>query len=169
MAHSHSTETAHHPASGATEPDHINVRAVAGFAIGLAVVAAAAHVAMLLMFSVLADQADASNPPRMYPMAPLATEPAYPGDPSGTQPPEPRLQTDPKQDLANLRAGEDEVLNGYGWVDRNNNVVRIPIETAIKLTLQRGLPSRSATEGQPAAPAQPAATPPATQGREQGK
>lgn len=169
MAHSHSTHTSHAPAPGATEPDVINVRAIAGFAIGLVVVAAAAHVAMLLMFSALSDKADASNPPRMYPLAPIATEPAFPGDPSGSQPPEPRLQTDPKQDLATLRAGEEAVLGSYGWVDRNNNVVRIPIDAAIRLTLERGLPSRSATDGQAGAPAQPAGATPATQGREQGK
>jgi hypothetical protein len=59
-------------------------------------------------------------------------------------PPEPRLQTDPRQDLADLRAKEDETLNSYGWVDRNAGVVHIPIDEAIKLTLARGLPAREA-------------------------
>ena len=45
-------------------------------------------------------------------------------------------------DLADLREKEDETLNSYGWVDRNAGVVRIPIDEAIKLTLQRGLPAR---------------------------
>jgi hypothetical protein len=62
-------------------------------------------------------------------------------------PPEPRLQTNPRQDLADLRAKEDETLNSYGWVDRNAGVVRIPIDEAITLTLQRGLPARQ--QGQP--------------------
>jgi len=57
-------------------------------------------------------------------------------------PPEPRLQTDPRDDLANLRRAEDEVLDGYAWVDRNAGVVRIPIEQAMKLTAERGLPTR---------------------------
>ena len=38
-------------------------------------------------------------------------------------PPEPRLQTNPKQDLRDLRAAEDKVLNSYGWVDRNRGIV----------------------------------------------
>src|SRR5262249_8418594 len=58
-------------------------------------------------------------------------------------PPEPRLQTDPRQDLADLRAREHEALTTYGCVDRHAGVVRIPIDEAIRLTLQRGLPSRS--------------------------
>jgi hypothetical protein len=61
-------------------------------------------------------------------------------------PPEPRLQTDPHGDLLRLRESEDHILNSYGWVDRNAGVVRIPIEQAMKLTVQRGLPSRAAGE-----------------------
>ena len=57
-------------------------------------------------------------------------------------PPEPRLQVNPRQDLADLRAKEDRTLNTYGWVDRNAGVVRIPIDEAIRLILQRGLPAR---------------------------
>ena len=58
-------------------------------------------------------------------------------------PPEPRLQTSPKQDLIDLRASEDAVLNTYGWVDKAGGVVRIPIGEAMKLTVERGLPMRS--------------------------
>ena len=53
-------------------------------------------------------------------------------------PPEPRLQTDPREDLREMREQEDAVLESYGWVDRNAGVVRIPIDEAIKLTLKRG-------------------------------
>ena len=59
-------------------------------------------------------------------------------------PPEPRLQTNPRQDLADLRArGRRACSTTYGWVDRNAGVVRIPIEAAMKLTLERGLPARA--------------------------
>jgi hypothetical protein len=58
-------------------------------------------------------------------------------------PPEPRLQTNPREDLRELRAGEDETLSTYGWVDKNAGVVRIPIDEAMKLVIQRGLPARA--------------------------
>lgn len=58
-------------------------------------------------------------------------------------PPEPRLQTNPREDLRKLREAEDAVLDSYGWVDRNAGVVRIPIAEAMKLTLERGLPARA--------------------------
>ena len=57
-------------------------------------------------------------------------------------PPEPRLQTDPRQDLADLRAKEDVLLGTAGVVDENAGVFRIPIDVAMKLTLERGLPAR---------------------------
>jgi hypothetical protein len=58
-------------------------------------------------------------------------------------PPEPRLQSAPVRDLEELRAFEDAVLQSYGWVDRGAGVMRIPIERAIELLAQRGLPARA--------------------------
>jgi hypothetical protein len=46
-------------------------------------------------------------------------------------PPEPRLLPDPRSALLELRAEEDELLHGYGWVNREAGIVRIPIERAI--------------------------------------
>jgi hypothetical protein len=58
------------------------------------------------------------------------------------QPPEPRLQTKPVQDLRQMRTAEDAVLNTYGWVDQKAGTVRIPIARAMELLAQRGLPAR---------------------------
>ena len=41
-----------------------------------------------------------------------------------------------------FRSGEEATLSSYGWVDRNAGIVRIPIERAKELLLERGLPSR---------------------------
>jgi len=68
-----------------------------------------------------------------------ATRPQYPA---------PRLQVAPHVDLAALRSREEAELNGYGWVDRKAGAVRIPIDRAMDLIVQRGLPVR----GQPNAP-----------------
>jgi hypothetical protein len=64
-------------------------------------------------------------------------------------PPEPRLQTHPVEDLAALRAREDAALHGYAWVDRDAGVTRIPVERAIEILVERGLPARPAPEGDP--------------------
>jgi hypothetical protein len=41
---------------------------------------------------------------------------------------------------------QEAILNSYGWVDKEAGVVRIPIERAIELTLERGLPPQGQGE-----------------------
>lgn len=55
-------------------------------------------------------------------------------------PPEPRLETEPAADLARLRDDEDRRLSHYGWIDRPLGVVRVPIDRAIEILAERGLP-----------------------------
>ena len=57
-------------------------------------------------------------------------------------PPEPRLLTKPGADLAAMRAEEDQILSSYGWIDRDRGIVRVPIDRAITLLAQKGLPTR---------------------------
>ncbi len=67
-------------------------------------------------------------------------------------PPEPRLETAPGVQFRELRAREDAILNTYGWVNRDTGVVRIPIDRAMDLIAQRGLPTRPAEGPVPTAP-----------------
>ena len=48
-------------------------------------------------------------------------------------PPAPRLQENPRRDLANLRERERTLLESYGWVDRRAGRVRIPVDRAMTL------------------------------------
>jgi hypothetical protein len=58
--------------------------------------------------------------------------------------PKPNLQVDDDHaQMTALLAAQDEKLNSYGWVDRSNGIIRIPIGRAMDLILQRGLPTRS--------------------------
>jgi protein SCO1/2 len=57
-------------------------------------------------------------------------------------PPEPRLQVAPAQELEILRATERANLEGYGWIDRESGVIRIPIERAMEQIAAQGLPVR---------------------------
>lgn len=63
--------------------------------------------------------------------------------------PTPRVQTDDgNQDIANLHAREDLLLNNYTWVDQSKGQVRIPIDRAMELIAQRGLPVAQPTQTQ---------------------
>jgi hypothetical protein len=116
-----------------TETSDVDIRGILGFGAALVVAAVIIHVAIWVLFRYF----DAREARHVVPVYPLAAAPA------GRFPPEPRLQTNPRQDLRDLRAREDEILRSYGWVDRNAGIVRIPIDEAMRLTVQRGLPARS--------------------------
>ncbi|MBZ5555996.1 MAG: hypothetical protein LAO77_01845 [Acidobacteriia bacterium] len=118
--------TVHH------EESDINLRGVLGFGLGLFVVAVVVHLVIWGMFSYF----NAREARHVEPEYPLAITQA------AKTPPEPRLQVNPRQDLRDLRDQEDRILGSYGWADKNAGTVRIPIDEAIRLTLQRGLPAR---------------------------
>ncbi len=48
----------------------------------------------------------------------------------------------PGEALRQLQATENAILNSYGWADRQNGIVHIPIDRAIEIIEQRGLPTR---------------------------
>ncbi len=60
--------------------------------------------------------------------------------------PQPVLQRDPHADMLKLRGREDSVLTGYGWVNRDSGVVRIPVARAIDILVAKGLPTRETKE-----------------------
>jgi hypothetical protein len=113
------------------EEADVNVRGIVGFGIGLLVVGAIIHLLLWVLFGYFSAQA--ARVPRVFPLAAAGQQ---------QLPPEPRLQTNPREDLRELRQREDAVLNSYGWVDRNAGIARIPIDEAIRLTVQKGLPTR---------------------------
>jgi hypothetical protein len=115
------------------EESDVNIRAIFGFAGGLIVTAVVIHLVIYVMFAYF-ERREAVKTVAEYPLAASQRD---------RQPPEPRLQTNPREDLADLRAKEDQQLTAYGWVDKNAGIVRIPIDTAMRLTLERGLPART--------------------------
>ncbi len=76
----------------------------------------------------------------------------FPTPKASMVPPEPRIQYAPRLDLQTLRAQEDAILHTYGWVDRSGGVVRLPIDRAMDLIAQRGLPARTGTGPVPTVP-----------------
>lgn len=114
------------------ETRDIRVRPLLYAGVGLVLLAVAAQLGMLVLF----DAFEAREKLLGASVRPLASQ-LRPGTP-----PEPRLQTSPLSDLQALRAWEDRVLTTYAWVDRGAGVVRIPVQRAKDLVLERGLPAR---------------------------
>jgi hypothetical protein len=58
--------------------------------------------------------------------------------------PNPKLEEDERGQLNGIRLTEEQTLNSYGWVDEKAGTIHIPIERAMDLLAQRGLPVRPA-------------------------
>jgi hypothetical protein len=108
----------------------LNVRFVALFGAGLLAVGLLLHIGVATLFSAFRRAEQRAD----RPAHPLAQTPALP--------PAPRLEVAPRAVLEALRREEDRMLHSYGWVDRAQGRVRIPIGRALELIEQRGLPVR---------------------------
>jgi hypothetical protein len=106
-----------------------SAKGIAWFAFAMVVAAIVMHVGLWLFELGLN---------RMYPEGGPASRIGKPR----IEPPPPRLQSSPAADLHELRAVEDVTLSSYGWVNRDAGVIRIPIQRAMELTSERGLPAR---------------------------
>ncbi len=113
----------------------INYRVVVQLTIGLVALVAIAMVLMWYLAGSLYQQERAQDPP-----PPLMIEARV-----QHLPPEPRLQSLPFADYDALLARHSERLQSYGWVDETAGVAHIPIEQAIDLLLEHGLPATSAS------------------------
>lgn len=52
----------------------------------------------------------------------------------------PRLVTSEPLALAEFRAQEDALLASYGWVEKDKGIARLPIDVAMRVVAERGLP-----------------------------
>lgn len=117
----------HEPAEFDSE---IHVRAIFFAIAGLALVIALSFVGVIAFSKVLKARAIQRDP------APLPVAEA-------NQPrPRPRaaLQADPTADMVKFAKEEEAALTSYAWVDRASGVVQIPVDRALELVAERGLP-----------------------------
>ncbi len=123
--------TEHEPAAEAGhETSDVSIGAIVKFGIGLAVTALVIHVAMWGLFRVLHERGEK----RDRPLPPLVAAALR------RTPPEPRLEPDALLPRRRMQAKEKAALKSYGWVDRDAGIVRVPIERAMEILVQRGLP-----------------------------
>jgi hypothetical protein len=120
----------------------VNERAVGKFGIALALLCVVALALLFGLFRYFLSVEQAKNP---IPRTIIPTD-------ARKRPPEPQLEETPVLDLERMRQAEDQALNSYGWVDGQNGIVRIPIDRAIDLLAQRGLPNRKQPATQSTAP-----------------
>lgn len=124
------------------EPDVVSVRGVLWFGFWLFAAAVAIHVGLwglLRLFQVEATRKQPEIPPAVR--ASLQRTPAAP-----------RLEALPLVPRERLRADEEARLSGYGWINRAGGVARIPIDAAMRIVAERGVPGGKPMPAAPQAP-----------------
>ena len=121
---------------GGSEHEHTdaNVSMIVQFALWLLASAVVVHILVWFMFALFVDLRETTGPAEF----PLASQQG-PRLPSG-----PRLQPKPANESYDFHRQETAALDGYSWIDKSAGTVRIPISEAMRLTIERGLPSRPA-------------------------
>jgi hypothetical protein len=149
-----------HPANpapnGGYERSDIGTRGILYFLAGLAVAGLLAYFVVAALYSYLEKRSEAQQAP----VSPLVTNapadtrhipPEYKTDSESTDYekylkekfPAPQVETDERGQLSDIRLQEEQRLSTYDYVDKNAGTVRIPIDRAMDLIAQRGLPTRS--------------------------
>lgn len=118
------------------EESDVNVSAILGYGLGLIVVAVIVHVLLWWLLGVYQSQAERAQT-QAYPLAAGREDQRVVG---------PRLQEHPQQDMRELRRKQEALLQGYAWINRQGGVARIPIEDAMRIVVERGLPMRTPTK-----------------------
>lgn len=136
-------DTKHHAGPAPVEGDGVSYSGIVWFVV---ILTATTIFCQLLVWGVFewmdsrARNRDVTLPAVVAaPVEPAIVDGRIEGD---TSRPGPAILVDEPATLGMFRETEELELTTYGWVDRNAGVVRIPIERAKELILERGLPSR---------------------------
>ena len=124
----------HDPVQRGYEDSSVSVKQLFAFAMGIVA---------LVLVGVLVSSFTFKFFVNHTPMGPSASP--FEKEDARDMPPDLRLQTHAPLDLKQYRDNQDTILTGYGWVDPKAGVVRIPVERAMELLLQKGYPSRGSS------------------------
>ena len=128
------------------EESDVNTRALLWSVVIFVIFSALTYAVIYLQFHAYARyfRREASQPLTMMPRPADASVPATPRlqpfptkNQVGLMPP---YAVTPVTDMAEMRTAQDKQLSEPGWVDQKKGIVRLPIETAKQLVVQRGLP-----------------------------
>jgi hypothetical protein len=138
-------DTQHGNVAGHGDFEHQDL-APQGIFVFLAVLAVATIISIFLMrgFYDFLDKYEKAHQPPVSPLVthvPEDTRHVAPGYPQSVFP-DPKLEEDERSQLSGIHMAEEETLYSYGWVDQQAGTVHIPIEHAMDLLVQRGLPVR---------------------------
>jgi len=122
------------------EDSDVNIRALFWSVVIFVIFAVVTHLVLYTQFHAYARyfRKESSQPLTMMPRPPAVPDtPRLQPFPSKTILP---TANTPVTDMAGMRKAENESLNKAGWIDQQKGIVRLPIDLAKQLVVQRGLP-----------------------------
>ena len=133
-------ETRNHENSG-YEREDLSPKGVFSFLAGLAIFILVVHLGLTGIFHLMESRQKAIQP-QLNPLVRTTEADTRKISPDEVKSfAEPRLETDEVGQLTRQRENEEKTLNTYGWVDQKAGVAHIPIDRAMELIAQRGLPT----------------------------
>jgi hypothetical protein len=133
-------ETLHHERVE-FEREDLSAGGIFAFLIGLAIAGVLVHVILYGMFRYLDEHAKTHQPPQ-NPLIKATNGDTRVGTAEDANKfPQPRLETNERTEFTGELLKQEEVLNSYGWVDQKGGTAHIPVERAMELLAQRGLPT----------------------------
>ena len=127
--------------NGKFERQDLSVRGIFAFLGGLVIVCALVYVAVAGVYRFLDRYRKAHEPPQNPLVQAANTDTRHPTPTDANKFPLPRLETNERGQLNDQRFREEEALNTYGWLDQKAGVAHIPIQHAMELIVERGLPT----------------------------
>lgn len=128
-----------HPEAAYDHTD-LGARGIIGFLLGLAIFLVFVHI-IIWGFQRVYTHFEPKGVIRTSAILTNQEQTGPKGDPV-TRFPAPVLQPDPVADLNKYREAVELQLNSAGWIDQKQGIAHIPVERAIDLVAQRGLPVR---------------------------
>lgn len=133
-----------HTGTGPTEGDGISYVGLGWFVVILTVTTLVCMAIVWGMFEWMTSREASRDAVRAPLAAPVVTPTIQDGRVLlGGTAPQPGVLVVESTVLQQFRDTEDAELTTYGWIDQNAETVRIPIDRAKALLLERGLPTRA--------------------------
>jgi hypothetical protein len=136
------------------EESDVNIKAIVGFGIFLAVSGVIIHIALYGLYMFFDHMAEKQNPPQN----PMVQYEKKAGNDTmsaesqaetakrlnrtfGGNALNPMLQVDDVHDMDMMRRAQDSQIAEYQWTNKGTGSVRIPVDRAMDLIVERGLPN----------------------------
>ena len=131
------------------EPRDLSPGGLYGFFAALAVATGIVFAIMLGVYHFM-DSYEKSHQPPLSPLAQTEADTRESDAPAVAKQmektfPQPRLETSEPTEIRDFRLREEQQLHSYGWVDQSAGSVHIPIDQAMQLIAERGLPTTPRT------------------------